>query len=363
MDIQGLRNTNIYLAPYNDVTINFSDFLQKNLNTTVLNFLDKEKKNASTLSYNESTINNADFIIIMSPNYFNQITKELLRNNISKEKILYVNISIDKKSYKIFIYKILYLIQVKIKNIYRLFQKYFNISYLKICFLKNKHKHKRAFIIGNGPSLREEDLMMLKNEITFSANKIYLAFETIDWRPSYYFVVDKLVFSQNYQKIKELKVQKLFSIDMIELAPKIDNAVYFNLVEKDSVHKIPTFHANPIKGIHKGDTVVYAMTEFAVYMGITELYFIGMDFNFIVNQDSSQCDTRQTVCNGEINHFHKDYRKVGEKWNKPNMPGLQKSFFKIREYCEENNIKVYNATRGGKLEILDRIDLDSLFQK
>ena len=44
------------------------------------------------------------------------------------------------------------------------------------------------------------------------------------------------------------------------------------------------------------------------------------------------------------------------------MEGLEKSFKKVLKYSKENNIKVYNATRGGKLEILPRIDFDSLFK-
>ena len=48
--------------------------------------------------------------------------------------------------------------------------------------LQNIHKGKRAFILGNGPSLSIADLNKLKNEITFASNKIYLAFEKTDIR-------------------------------------------------------------------------------------------------------------------------------------------------------------------------------------
>ena len=39
-----------------------------------------------------------------------------------------------------------------------------------------KYEGKRCFIIGNGPSLKLEDLNRLKNEITIASNKIYLIF-------------------------------------------------------------------------------------------------------------------------------------------------------------------------------------------
>ena len=41
---------------------------------------------------------------------------------------------------------------------------------------KDIHKGKRAFIIGNGPSLKQTDLTKLKNEFTFGLNRIYLCF-------------------------------------------------------------------------------------------------------------------------------------------------------------------------------------------
>ena len=49
---------------------------------------------------------------------------------------------------------------------------------------KNLHKGKRGFIIGNGPSLKINDLDMPKNDISIASNKIYLAFNQTKWRPT-----------------------------------------------------------------------------------------------------------------------------------------------------------------------------------
>ena len=38
----------------------------------------------------------------------------------------------------------------------------------------NCHAGKRAFVIGNGPSLRDTDLHKLAGEVTFGSNRIYL---------------------------------------------------------------------------------------------------------------------------------------------------------------------------------------------
>ena len=46
----------------------------------------------------------------------------------------------------------------------------------RLAELKNVHKGQRAFIIGNGPSLKQIDLHKLKGEFTFGLNRIYLMF-------------------------------------------------------------------------------------------------------------------------------------------------------------------------------------------
>jgi uncharacterized Rossmann fold enzyme len=71
----------------------------------------------------------------------------------------------------------------------------------KLKSFKDIHKGKRCFIIGNGPSLKMEDLDKLKNEYTFAANKIYLAFEETDWRPTYYCIQDLKLFLRDFESI------------------------------------------------------------------------------------------------------------------------------------------------------------------
>ncbi len=85
------------------------------------------------------------------------------------------------------------------------FELYFGENSRLLKSFKDKHKNKRAFILGNGPSLKLEDIEKLDSEITFAANKIYLLFNETKWRPTYYFVEDDLVFRQNYEEIKAVK--------------------------------------------------------------------------------------------------------------------------------------------------------------
>ena len=69
-------------------------------------------------------------------------------------------------------------------------------SIKRLAALKDIHKGKRAFIIGNGPSLKQTDLSKLKNEITFGMNRIYLAFPDLGFTTSYICVTNDLVIEQ-----------------------------------------------------------------------------------------------------------------------------------------------------------------------
>ena len=37
------------------------------------------------------------------------------------------------------------------------------------------------------------------------------------------------------------------------------------------------------------------------------------------------------------------------------------TFMKLKDFCDAKGVKVFNATRGGKLEVYPRVDFDSLF--
>ncbi|MFC2055928.1 hypothetical protein ACFLV7_16775 [Chloroflexota bacterium] len=101
----------------------------------------------------------------------------------------------------------------------------------RLAALKNRHKGQRCFVIGNGPSLSTTDLDQLRGEVTFACNKIYLAFNETDWRPTYYAVEDPLVAQQNYEEINNLYgFTKLFPNCMKQWAPLFRDAIYFELL-------------------------------------------------------------------------------------------------------------------------------------
>lgn len=235
----------------------------------------------------------------------------------------------------------------------------------KISKFENVHKNQKCFIIGTGPSLRIEDLELLcrKECITFASNQIFKIFEKCNWRPDYYMVSDYKIISQYYDEIVNIENIEIFIAD-IALSNECDlldrqrlekdNINVFTLLHKESWNTklqkmLPDFSSAPDHCIMKGFTVTYGLMQLAAYMGFSEIYLLGVDFDYGTEEQ-------------KYKHFIENYHKEGELVNKPSLDKCLSAYQKAEIYSKEHGFKIYNATRGGKLEVFERIDFDSIFE-
>ena len=246
--------------------------------------------------------------------------------------------------------------------------------------LHNYHKGSRAFIIGNGPSLRINDLKRLSGEITFASNKIFLAYDSTSWRPTYYTICDQMVAVNNSEVTRTLgemmllpsTLQKFYCSGSRTLwyDEKFDNSFVSKLSKKDRKLAIMNFSRNVTEGIHGGYTVIYHQLQLAFHMGIREIYLIGVDFSFNVpktrkvdNRFESQIYRNAIVSEGEVNHFHPDYRKKGETWTMPEMDLQACGFRTARRVFEQAGGFLLNASRRTALASLQCIIFDNVVPK
>lgn len=220
---------------------------------------------------------------------------------------------------------------------------------------KDIGKGKRCFIVATGPSLRVEDLETLyeHKEICFSMNKIYNIFSQTSWRPDYYMAQDAHMIDEVGDVLANLDVPNKF----IGAIPSgfwkrngTETAVKFYSVLESISDKMPGFSCNPDIYMYDGKTVSYACLQMAIYMGFKEIYLIGVDFNY------------ETDIHSENNHF------VGYHGGQKDLnlfpfqyACVAKAYMVAKDYAEKAGLKIYNATRGGKLEIFERVDFDTLF--
>jgi hypothetical protein len=246
----------------------------------------------------------------------------------------------------------------------------------KILRLRNKHSNARAFIIGNGPSLRTADLDQLQNEITFASNKIYLAFDQTSWRPTYYFVTDRLVAKNNTDSIRRLALSKIMSDDVQHFFPDAKDVIWLHELWRNAVIEIAVnsgrkpvgyFSRNLLYGVDAGWSVVYTQLQTAFFMGIKEVFLLGVDFNFNVPSDRSTTTERgyetAVKSSGESNHFHPDYRRPGELWAVPNLDCQHAAFELARAQYAAAGRSIFNASRETRLAVFPRVDFETALMR
>lgn len=229
----------------------------------------------------------------------------------------------------------------------------------KFAEIKNSHKGERCFIVGNGPSLEMKDLELLIEEFCFGANQIFFAFEKTNWRPDVYLTVNADTLFAYYDIIDELPCElKIIDGKALDYGIEIKNALYLrhgNYMKDEAL-----FSEDISNYYYNGSTVVYTALQVAAYMGFKEIYLIGVDNNYAVEKKASG----EQVKNDIQNHFYKDEEddKTAGLYATANVDHLIQSFLIAKEYADKNGIKIYNATRGGKLEVFPRITLEDALE-
>lgn len=213
------------------------------------------------------------------------------------------------------------------------------------------HEGKRCFIVATGPSLKYQDLEKLKKsgEICFSMNAIWKAFPHTDWRPDYYIADDWRCMSRNADILDNMKVGYLFLGDTCkeywEKKHK-KNILCHHFVYEYSEDRLPKFSEDFSRQCYMGSTVTYSCLQLAVYMGFKEIYLLGVDFSY----SGESGDAKYA-------HFFKEKKLESIGYEKQ----VTLAYLAAKQYEDKHDIKIYNATRGGKLEIFERVDFERLF--
>lgn len=226
--------------------------------------------------------------------------------------------------------------------------------------LADKHKGRRCFILGNGPSLRKTNIDLLTNEITIASNGIFLLFGEYSYRPTYYTIEDRVVAEDRAEQINSMKdSMKLVPYDLAYCIKNDSMTQYINFIRR--YHPFPKFSEKFAEVSYWGGTVTFLNIQLAYFLGCTEIYLIGVDHNYQVQPEQilkgpvivSQADDQ--------NHFHPDYFGKGYRWHDPNLERMELSYRCAKRFLEEKGVKIFNATEGGKLEVFTRKNYFELF--
>ena len=227
---------------------------------------------------------------------------------------------------------------------------------MKIChgdreFKKLKNRHSgRCFIVCTGPSLNLDDLELIKDEYSISMNSIVSVYDQTEWRPTYYMIQDTRAFKEVKTKLDKTtinlcnqRVYKTYKSDCKKaefMYYYLKYGIHGSRLDKEFVTKAFNPHADYF--IYDGYTVTYSAMQIAVYMGFQEIILLGCDGN---------------LSSAKRKHFVATSTEDKVDWSTWDLR-MRNAYIIAKEYCDKNNIRIINASRGGNLDVFERKELE-----
>lgn len=222
---------------------------------------------------------------------------------------------------------------------------------------KDIHKGQRCFIVATGPSLTIEDVNKLKGEICWTCNSGINLLDKADWNPMYYAIGDGTVFRRIQDNINPKRFKACF-FNHKDIEWEGNNVfplpMWVSLVmDADTRRVIPRawrwkrMSDDITKKVFMGGNVTNIIIQICFYMGFSEIYLLGCDCNY---KSANKHSNLTTYTNDDKLAESADY--IG--WS------MIKDHECAHREAQKRGIKIYNATRGGMLEVYPRVNLDDI---
>ena len=110
--------------------------------------------------------------------------------------------------------------------------------------------------------------------------------------------------------------------------------------------------------VWEGATVTNVCLQLAYHLGFKEAILIGVDHSFATKGTPNTTVQSQ---GDDPNHFSAAYFGKGFRWQLPDLETSEVAYRMARKAYEADGRKVLDATIGGKLDIFEKVDYESLF--
>jgi len=241
--------------------------------------------------------------------------------------------------------------------------------------LKNKYNSKRIFILGSGSSILHYDLKVLSNECVMTQNSFHMHNDISDINPTFHCVVPY------YQTENEISVWVDYIADMKAKMP--DSLFIWGLNTKSLIDKyhedlrdksyylrtrynlltLNKAKVNISKTIMNIPTVLTQCLSVAIYLGFKEIYLLGFDLDQICHTNDRTFGRFYGMSKITDTKFEEDAEKnlddeTTDGWY--NWWLMNKQFFLIKDFADQNNISIVNGTKGGLLSYFKREPIEKI---
>jgi glycosyltransferase involved in cell wall biosynthesis len=216
--------------------------------------------------------------------------------------------------------------------------------------------HDAWLVVGNGPSLRLDDLEAFDalGVPSIASNKINMVFTRTTWRPKLFTIADPLLLhklpAQHYGNIERLLLphtQALMAktprkLPWRQLPDAAGEEKY--LAGREELH--------PLNGFFEGGTITVPNLQLAIWAGAKIVYVIGCD-HFYANE-TSQSKSKKSTHQGSSNHFDPNYRQPGEIVNEAAIGHMNRGYATMRKIAEQRGVRIVNISRTSALDEYER---------
>jgi hypothetical protein len=241
--------------------------------------------------------------------------------------------------------------------------------------LKDKYNNERIFILGSGSSILLYDLKVLNKEYVMTQNSFHMHKDINDIEPNFHCVVPY------YQSEKEISIWVDYIADMKAKMPNslflwglntkglIDkyhediSAKSYYIRTKYNLLTLKKAKVNISKTIMTIPTVLTQCLSVAIYLGFKEIYLLGFDLDQICHTNDQTYGRFYGMSKITETEFEKD---ANQRLDVETTDGwytwwlMNKQFFLIKDFADQNNISIVNGTKGGLLSYFKREPIEKI---
>ena len=240
--------------------------------------------------------------------------------------------------------------------------------------LRGLHRGERAFVFGNGPSLKNQLLHPLAGEITFVGNSFWRhpVLDDPCWNPTYYCFVDRRFFDgaeitdQFFANLRERCTHTKFIVrtrlmDVVRERKLIDEASAIEIATGGRMTDLGLDAIDLTQMLPAVESVLLVELMAAIYMGCSPIYLLGADHDWLAtfgeDRHFHEGKTIAHATHTSVSPVHSSYRAMLEFcWR------LWRNHELVRDIAIQENIEIYNATAGGALDVYPRMSLEAVLE-
>jgi hypothetical protein len=239
-------------------------------------------------------------------------------------------------------------------------QAFFSREYPQLRALKDIHRGRRGFIVGNGPSLKSMDLSLLKNEFVCILNNGGQAIGDMLSHADMHVVTDNNKYRRFASEFEAVALAnsipyRFFNFKVLKDWKRLGRRAarpYFIMGHPQTLME-KGFTRDPWHGYGDASTVALWAVQIMHYMGFSEIYVLGVDLDY-------QSQGPYFYALGEKDRAHENDPKVKER-RAAAFPHADREFALALRAMQADGRKLVNAGVGGQLNALPRVNFEALF--